>query len=845
MVDEPTLVNASLFPRLVVTAGGQISREISLRRELSIGRAEDNDLQLPDPNVSRHHARIHLEGANYILTDLGSANGTLIDGVPLSAPHVLKQGERFTIGNTDLTYLEPGQASEDTITVPLAAPGVRAAVQEQPARAVPSPTPTPLPEMTSQGASRGVMVGLILVGVVVILALVGVGLALLIPDFPAKIGLVSPATVTPPSSAIGGQPPGAVATTVSPAVGTAVESATATNEAATPAIPGVDDREMTDRLSQADALTRRSKIEDAIIIYEDLVNRAPSDARPEVGWAWALIYDDQPEQALVHAQQAAELDPGSAAVETVLARAYIANEDKDAALPVAQKAVEIEPGSAEAHAALAEAYLLDGQDQAATDEANLALVQDINSANAHRIRGWVYELVDHDMGRAAGELQIAAGLQPELWLRRHELGLLLLDAENYNTAIIAFQDALGLRPKAVTYTAIGEAYYGLAQYDQASASLQQAIAAGADNADTYGLLAASYAHLGRCDDAQKYIDQALVLDSIQPLALEAQDLCQNPPPVPEPSATSSPGEGVEATRTPGPTATSRPPSPQASVSGRIAFPVWNAQRGQYDTFVAQARDGSGRGLVVEEMHQPAFSPDGTWLAVNGERPEHLNLFIVKPDGSGLKEISQHIEDNLPYWSPDGQSLVFGSTMHGDKQPRVYIIDQVPFEGRRQEGRALNFGPDDVRGEYPVWTADGQIVYQGCDYTVEPARCGLFIMSAAPGAHAFRQLTDRAEDTAPASHGSRIAFMSNRDGNWEVYIMNEDGSGLKRLTNNAANDGLPTWSPDGQTLAFVSNQGGAWAIWAMSPNGSNRRKLFDIGGGGLVFDWEHERISWTR
>jgi TolB protein len=118
------------------------------------------------------------------------------------------------------------------------------------------------------------------------------------------------------------------------------------------------------------------------------------------------------------------------------------------------------------------------------------------------------------------------------------------------------------------------------------------------------------------------------------------------------------------------------------------------------------------------------------------------------------------------------------------------------------------------------------------------------MSAAPGAHPFKRLTDRSEDTAPAAYGDTIAFMSTRDGNWEIYSMKADGSGLKRLTDNAANDGLPTWSPDGKTLAFVSNQGGPWAIWAMSPDGSNRRKLFDISGGGLVFDWEHERISWA-
>jgi len=74
---------------------------------------------------------------------------------------------------------------------------------------------------------------------------------------------------------------------------------------------------------------------------------------------------------------------------------------------------------------------------------------------------------------------VAAGLQPELWLRRHELGTLLLRAEDYTTAIMAFQDALKIRPKAVTYTSIGEAYYRLGQYAPARASLEQAIAAGA------------------------------------------------------------------------------------------------------------------------------------------------------------------------------------------------------------------------------------------------------------------------------------------------------------------------------------------------------------------------------
>jgi TolB protein len=834
MTDEPTLVDASLFPNLVVTSGGRILKEISLRKELAIGRAEDNDLQLPDPKVSRHHARIHREGATYMLTDLGSANGTLVNGVRLSAPHALKQGERFTIGDTELTYLEPGQAFEDTVTVPVPA---GAAAEARPTRAAPPPSAAAMPEPEPGGVGRGVTIGLILVGAVVVLAVAAVVLVLLIPELPERVGLVRSPTSTPP--------PVVVAPTAPLVAGTPVDAATAT--AGPPTVPaGAGDAQEIDALlDQAEALTRRSKFEDATVIYQDLAQRMPDDARPQVGWAWALIYDDLPEEALDHAQRALQLDPNSAAVATVLARAYVEMGDAEEALSQAMRATEIEPGSAEAHAVLAEAYLIDGQDQGALDEADLALVQNINSANAHRIRAWVYQLVDNDMGRAAGELQIAAGLQPELWLRRHELGLLLLQAENYNTAIIAFQDALNIRPKAVTYAGIGEAYYRLGQYDQAKASLQQAISAGASDADTYGLLAASLARAGRCDDVAKYVDLALALDPLQPLALEAEEMCQNPSPSPEPPATSTSGGAVvSATQAPTPAATRRPASPPASVSGWIAFPVWNGQRGKYDTFVAKAADGSGRHLVIEEMHQPAFSPDGKWLAVNGELEEHMNLFIVKPDGSALQEISRHIEDSLPAWSPDGTGLTFSSTMHGDKQSRVYVIDDVPFGGGKVEGRALNFGPDDVRGEYPAWTDDGHIVYQGCDLTVEPAPCGLFLMPAAPGAQPFKRLTDRPEDTAPAAHGGQIAFMSTRDGNWEIYIMNQDGSDLARLTYNAANDGLPTWSPDGKTLAFASNQEGGWAIWAMSPDGSNRRKLFDIGGGGLVFDWEHERISWA-
>jgi tetratricopeptide (TPR) repeat protein/pSer/pThr/pTyr-binding forkhead associated (FHA) protein len=832
MTNEPTLVGESPLPRLVVRVHGRVIQEITVRTEVTVGRAEDNDLTLTDPKVSRHHMRVSREGSAFVVTDLDSANGTLVNDVGLTEPHTLQHGERIVVGDTELLYQEPGRLSEETLVAPIAVPATSAAALGKAVPAPPSKTPI---------RDRGFTIGLVIGAVILFVALAALTVYLFAFDGLEQLGLVGRATATAVVMAETPAPTLPAATVGSAVTPVASPVAAATPLAAT-ATSGVAD-EFDDLLTQAAALARRSKFEEAMVVYDDLAQRAPEDARPEIGRAWVLILDDQATQALDHAQRAVELDPTSSATAAVLARAYIEAGEEAQALAVAQEAVQLDAGSAEAHAVLAEAYMVNGQLQEAVDEADLALVQDINNADAHRIRGWLYHVVDNDMGRAAGELQSAAGLEPELWIRRHELGVLLLEVEDYTTALIAFQDALGIRPKAVTYTAIGQTYYELGQYDQARASLQQALAIGAEDAQTHALLAATYANLGRCDDAETHYEQALDLEPVNRVALEAQGICEGTRPSPTPSATTA----APSVPTPVPAAGTTPapvssPSRPAVLTGRIAFPVWDAQKGKYDTFVANA-DGSDRYLAVEEMHQPAFSPDGDWLAVNGERREHMNLFIVRPDGSGLHEITENIEDSLPCWSQDGKGLVFSSTRHGDKQSRVYIIDEVPFAGGRAQGRPLNFGPDDVRGEFPAWTSDDRIVYKGCNLTVEPAKCGLYIMTAAAGSHPTRQLTEIADDTAPATYGSRIAFMSNRDGNWELYIMNDDGSGVRRLTNDSANDGLPTWSPDGKTIAFVSDQGGPWAVWAISPDGSNRRKLFDIGGRGLAFDWQHEQISW--
>ena len=59
---------------------------------------------------------------------------------------------------------------------------------------------------------------------------------------------------------------------------------------------------------------------------------------------------------------------------------------------------------------------------------------------------------------------------------------------------------------------------------------------------------------------------------------------------------------------------------------------------------------------------------------------------------------------------------------------------------------------------------------------------------------------------------RIAFRSDRDGNWEIYVMDKDGSNHTRLTTNSAQDIEPAWSPDGSKTAFTSDRDGDWEVY---------------------------------
>ena len=93
-------------------------------------------------------------------------------------------------------------------------------------------------------------------------------------------------------------------------------------------------------------------------------------------------------------------------------------------------------------------------------------------------------------------------------------------------------------------------------------------------------------------------------------------------------------------------------------------------------------------------------------------------------------------------------------------------------------------------------------------------------------------------------GRRIAFISDRDGNWEIYVMNADGSGQTRLTTEPADDTGPTWSPDGRRLAFASNRDGTSEIYVMNADGTDQTRLTSTGGWSPSWSPDGRRIAFT-
>lgn len=137
--------------RLVMRTGPTPGKVIDLTEDsLTIGREPSNEIPINDAEISRKHARLSVQGDNYVIEDLGSTNGTFVNGQRLMGPHVLKPGEIVSFGEQiSCTYEAISEVDANATIIsskPAAPPPTAPSVQPMPPSASePKPAAPPPP----------------------------------------------------------------------------------------------------------------------------------------------------------------------------------------------------------------------------------------------------------------------------------------------------------------------------------------------------------------------------------------------------------------------------------------------------------------------------------------------------------------------------------------------------------------------------------------------------------------------------------------------------------------------------------------------------------------------------
>ena len=222
--------------------------------------------------------------------------------------------------------------------------------------------------------------------------------------------------------------------------------------------------------------------------------------------------------------------------------------------------------------------------------------------------------------------------------------------------------------------------------------------------------------------------------------------------------------------------------------------------------------------------RPAWSPDGRRIAFSSNRDGKKEIYVMDVDGSNVKRITNNLADDVnPSWSPDGSRIVFDSERDGNRE--IYVMDA-------DGGNQIRLTRDNALDSTAAWSPDGNLVAfasnrdTGLPYN--PYNLDIYVMNA-DGSNVRRIVDDPEYDVGPqwSPDGRKIVFMTGRNGNFDVYEMNADGTGQKNLTaDNDKPDGAPVWSLDGNNIAFSRRVEGKSQIFIMDAGGTNLKRVTD-------------------
>lgn len=254
------------------------------------------------------------------------------------------------------------------------------------------------------------------------------------------------------------------------------------------------------------------------------------------------------------------------------------------------------------------------------------------------------------------------------------------------------------------------------------------------------------------------------------------------------------------------------------VNGKIAFVSLrdgNPEIYTMDPDGANVVRLTNNGVPDEE---PAWSPDGTKIAFASDvsapasvtdaaaRAKYREIYIMNADGSGVTQVTHdQQEEDDPSWAPDGMHLTYDGVTPDGQHHDVFRID---VSGQNAQDLTPNING---YAYSPQWAPKSNVIvfslFSNADQHNE-----ILVMSAEGGERTLLSPSDSDSDQASWSpDGTRLVFRSSRnDGNDELYLMAADGTGLQRLThddNVAETD--PKFSPDGSRIVYERNWNGVY------------------------------------
>ncbi|MCA1733537.1 MAG: hypothetical protein LC732_08035 [Acidobacteria bacterium] len=254
-----------------------------------------------------------------------------------------------------------------------------------------------------------------------------------------------------------------------------------------------------------------------------------------------------------------------------------------------------------------------------------------------------------------------------------------------------------------------------------------------------------------------------------------------------------------------------------------------------ELWIIDVATGSKRRLLEGDAAQPAWSPGGGRIAYwglvgdSGQR----DLFTVDPDANDpVRSVTRVTEDAAldwnPLWSGDGKWLWFGSDRGGSMNLWRIAIDEATGE-RRGEPEPMIVPALSV-GEFTIARNSGAMAYAAYSRLVTVYRFPFDpeTMSVGRPTEMLRgTLAPFGGNLSPSPDGKRWAFSSFEGNQEDIYLIRDDGTGLRQLTNDVDIDRVPSFSADGDLIYFYSGRSGRYQIWSVRPDGSGLRQLTNL------------------